>query len=194
MKYEAKNYGQLLGLPGLSDQLLNNHFTLYQGYVNNFNKLTDSLLQYSLDGKLETPEYGELTRRLGWEFNGMRLHEYYFDNIIKGGTSTTANSLLEKQITKDFGSYENWEKQFRAAGMIRGIGWVILCSDEKNEKLFNVWVNEHDMGHFAGTKPILVMDVFEHSYMLDYGIKRLGYIDTFINSIHWQEAEKRFEK
>src|SRR3990172_12714442 len=104
--YQPKNYDHLLGISGLSDQLLKNHFTLYQGYVANFNKLNDILVAMERDGKFGTPEYAELNRRLGWEFNGMRLHEYYFENLSKEARAIGKDSALAKKINAEFGSYE----------------------------------------------------------------------------------------
>jgi len=183
--YEAKNFDNLLGTKGFSDQLLKNHFTLYQGYVTNTNKLADSLNAMTKEGKTTTPEYAELKRRFGWEWNGMRLHEYYFGNIIKGGKEIDKNTNLYKKIVGDFGSYENWEKDFKAAGTMRGIGWVILYYDGTGGRLFNTWINEHDTGHLSGAKPLLVMDVFEHAYMIDYGLKKADYIEAFFKAIDW---------
>ena len=185
MTYEAKNFDNLLGTKGFSDQLLKNHFTLYQGYVTNTNKLADSLNAMTKEGKTTTPEYAELKRRFGWEWNGMRLHEYYFGNIIKGGKEIDKNTNLYKKIVGDFGSYENWEKDFKAAGTMRGIGWVILYYDGTGGRLFNTWINEHDTGHLSGAKPLLVMDVFEHAYMIDYGLKKADHIEAFFKAIDW---------
>ncbi len=192
MAYEAKNFENLLGTKGLSDQLLKNHFTLYQGYVANTNKLIDEFGRLEKDEKTGTPEYAELKRRFGWEWNGMRLHEYYFGNMTKGGKPIDKNTDLYKKIVEDFRSYENWEKDFRAVGSMRGIGWTILYYDVAAGRLFNVWINEHDAGHLAGANPILIMDVFEHAFMLDYGVKRAGYIDAFINAIDWAVVSNRF--
>src|SRR5574337_573586 len=129
MAYEARNYDQLLGIEGLSDQLMKNHFTLYQGYVANTNKLADALNQMLKDGKAATLEYAELKRRFGWEFNGMRLHEYYFGNMVKGGKGLDPASGFAQKLAADWGSYDNWQKDFKASGAIRGIGWVALCLD-----------------------------------------------------------------
>jgi Fe-Mn family superoxide dismutase len=194
MPYEVKNYDRLLGLEGFSDTLLKNHFTLYQGYVANTNKLADILKAKLEAGETATPEFAELKRRFGWEFNGMRLHEYYFSNMSKDAAAIGADSELSKKITEDFGSFEKWENDFRATGAMRGIGWVILARDEMENRLFNVWVNEHDTGHLAGAKPILVMDVFEHAFMVDYGLKRADYIGAFWKAIDWAEVDKRFLK
>ncbi len=189
--YTAKDYGKLLGMEGLSDTLLNNHFTLYQGYVANTNKLLDTCAQLK-DEKTTTPEFGELHRRLGWEFNGMRLHEYYFENL-GGKGQIDKNGPLAKKLAGDFGSFEAWEKDFRAIGAMRGIGWTALYQDSTNGRLINFWINEHDQGHPASCTLILIMDVFEHAYMVDYGLKKAGYIDAFFKNLNWQAAEARFK-
>ncbi|GAB4483528.1 MAG: Fe-Mn family superoxide dismutase [Thermodesulfovibrionales bacterium] len=190
MSYAAKDYARLVGMEGFSETLLKNHFTLYQGYVTNTNKVADTLAQMLADGKTATPEYAELKRRFGWEFNGMRLHEYYFENLGgKGGPDKTGK--LAKLIEKAFGGYDAWEKDFKATGAMRGIGWVVLYQDAPAERLFNVWVNEHDVAHFAGCSPLLIMDVFEHAFMIDYGLKRADYIEAFFRNIDWNAVESR---
>jgi len=180
-------------MKGFSEQLLKNHMTLYQGYVNNFNKLNDILLQMEKDGKYGTPEYAELNRRMGWEFNGMRLHELYFENISKKPSPMDPKSKFLKSLLKEFGSVEFFTKDFKSMGAMRGLGWVVLYLDKQSGRMFNVWINEHDTGHFAGCVPLLVMDVFEHAYMLDYQLKKADYIETFFNSIDWKAVQKRFE-
>jgi len=190
--YTAKDYSKLLGMPGFSDTLLKNHFTLYQGYVTNTNRLMDTLSQMVKDGKTGSPEYAELKRRFGWEFNGMRLHEYYFENL--GGKEIIDKSgKLGKRILEDFGSYEIWETDFRATATMRGIGWVILYQDPVNGKLFNFWINEHEVGHPAGGIPILILDVFEHAFMIDYGLRRADYIAAFFKNIRWTAVEARLK-
>jgi len=189
MNYEAKNFDHLLGLAGFSEALLKDHFALYQGYVTNVNKLGDKA------GTIEigSPEYAELKRRFGWEWNGMKLHELYFGNIAKDAAPLSQESALAKKISERFGSFENFEKDFRATAAMRGIGWVVLYYDKTEGRMFTVWVNEHDVGHLSGLTPILVMDVFEHAYIRDYGIKRADYINAFWNAIDWNAAEKRFD-
>ncbi|MCP8317597.1 MAG: superoxide dismutase [archaeon] len=193
MVYEPKNFDHLLGTKGFSDQLLKNHFTLYQGYVTNTNKLAEALNILLKEGKTG-PDYAELKRRFGWEFNGMKLHEYYFGNMIKDGKEPDRNSKFFKKVLEDFGTYENWEKDFKATGMMRGIGWVILYYDQIANRLFNVWINEHDLGHLSGAIPILIMDVFEHAYMIDYGLKRADYIEAFFKAINWEVIVNRFNE
>ncbi len=190
MPYTAKDYSKLIGMSGFSETILKNHFTLYQGYVTNTNKVLDTLAQMQKDAKTGTPEYAELKRRLGWEFNGMRLHEYYFENL-GGKTPLDKNSPLSKQMQRDFGSVEEWEKDFRATGAMRGIGWAVLYQDNTDHRLLNSWINEHDTGHPAGCLPILIMDVFEHAFMIDYGLKRADYIESFFKNIDWAGAGSR---
>jgi len=192
MAYEAKDCSKLIGMEGFSETLLKNHFTLYQGYVTNTNKLMDTLASMLNEGKVGTPEYAELKRRMGWEFNGMRLHEYYFENL-GGKAAVDKSGKLGKKLAENFGSYENWEKDFRGTGTMRGIGWVILYQDNVSGKLFNQWINEHDVGHPAGCIPILIMDVFEHAFITDYGLKRADYIEAFFKNINWAVAESRLK-
>ena len=191
--YTAQNFSHLLGLSGFSDNLFTNHFKLYEGYVANFNKLNDTLVAMEKEGKFGVQEFAELNRRLGWEWNGMRLHELYFGNMTNEGVALGKDSPLREKIVTEWGSYEMWEKDFRAMGAMRGIGWVILYHDTLSGRMFNVWVNEHDVGHLAGATPLLVMDVFEHAFALDYGINRAGYLDAFMTAIDWGVAEGRMK-
>jgi len=190
MAYTAKDFAGLIGMAGFSEAILKNHFTLYQGYVTNTNRVLEILDQMLKEGKSATPEFAELKRRLGWEFNGMRLHEYYFDNL--GGKSPLdPDGRLGKQLVETFGSLAAWEKDFRATGAMRGIGWTVLYQDPLDGRLINFWINEHDVSHPAGCLPILIMDVFEHAYMLDYGLKRADYVEAFFNNIDWKLVETR---
>ncbi len=192
MAYETKDYTSLVGMDGFSETLLKNHFTLYQGYVTNTNKLLELLSLMLKEGKAGTPEYAELKRRLGFEFDGMRLHEYYFENL--GGKKPPEGSgRLAGKLAGDFGGYGDWEKDFRATGAMRGIGWTILYEDNLAGRLINQWINEHETGHLAGCQPILVMDVFEHAFMIDYGLKRVDYIDAFFRNINWEAVEGRLK-
>lgn len=192
MAYTAKDYTKLIGMEGFGETLLKNHFTLYQGYVTNTNKLMDSLAVMVKEGKIGTPEYAELKRRMGFEFDGMRLHEYYFENL-GGKAALNKAGKLGKKLAEDFGSYDDWEKDFKGTGTMRGIGWAILYQDNVTGKLINQWINEHETGHLAGCIPILVMDVFEHAFMIDYGLKRADYIGAFFKNINWSTVESRLK-
>ncbi len=190
--YEAKNFDHLLGVTGFSETLLKNHFTLYQGYVTNTNKLRDILTALVKEGKIATPEFAELTRRFGWEFNGMRLHEIYFSNMTKNHHVLDHSSPLAKRIIATWGSIETWEKELRGICAMRGIGWAVLYYDIFTGKLSNCWINEHDVGHLTTCAPLLVVDVFEHAFMTDYGLKRAEYIEAMFKVIDYQEVERRY--
>jgi len=120
----------------------------------------------------------------------MRLHELYFGNMKNGG-SELSDGELKNKINKTYGSLENWRKNFAGVGGMRGIGWAILAHDKESDILFNIWINEHDIGHLAGATPLLVLDVFEHAYITDYGLKRADYIEAFMKAIDWEVVEKR---
>ena len=122
----------------------------------------------------------------------MRLHEYYFSNLGGKGSVDKAVKLGNK-LTEDFGSYQDWERDFKGTGTMRGIGWVILYQDNVSGRLINQWINEHEVGHPAGCIPILVMDVFEHALITDYGLKRADYIEAFFKNINYEVAEERLK-
>ncbi len=187
MQYTPKKYDHLLGTPGFSDTALKNHFTLYEGYVTNVNKVSEAISKAAAG----TPEYNELKRRFGWEFNGMRIHEYYFGCMKNGDNAIDPASPLYLKIVEDFGSWEAWEKDFKATATMRGIGWAILYHDQDANRLFNVWVNEHDLGHLGGCRILLPIDVFEHAYITDYGLKRADYIEAFLKAVDWSIVSGR---
>lgn len=191
--YKVKDFSPLLGkIKGLDDALLKMHFKLYEGYVNNTNAILEKLQTLTSQGQSKTPEFNALKRILGWEFDGMLLHEYYFENM--GGSSTLeASNPLKLKMERDFGSYDKWKADFIATGLIRGIGWVVAYIEPKNGRLINEWINEHDLGHIAGGTPILVMDVFEHAYITQFGLDRNKYIEIFFDNVNWDVASERFK-
>jgi Fe-Mn family superoxide dismutase len=191
--YESKDFGTLKGMLGFSENLLENHFALYKGYVNNTNEILDMLADLTKHAKVASHEYGELKRRLGWEWNGMRLHELYFSNLGGKGSFNRGNRL-SRLMDQQFGSYENWEYEFKAIGGMRGIGWTVFYHDSVENRLINMWINEHDMGHPAGCVPLLVMDLFEHAFILDYGLNKKDYMAAFFENIDWNEVAIRFDK
>ncbi len=188
--YVAKDYNHLLGMPGFQSELLKMHFQLYQGYVTNTNLLFKSLLNFPKEGALDIYSYGALKRRFGWEFDGMRLHEFYFDNL-GGKASLKEDSSFYRALTLNFGSFDAWMSDFVSTAMMRGIGWVILCRDPKNDRLMNVWIAEHDLGHLAGAKPLLVLDVWEHAFITQFGLDRKSYIDAFFKNVNWDVVQAR---
>jgi Fe-Mn family superoxide dismutase len=189
--YTAKDFSHLIGIEGISETMLKNHFKLYQGYVTNTNELLEKIQSEAPEGK-PSPEFSELTRRLGFEFCGMRLHEYYFGNLTKGGKKLNDSLPLAKKLEDKFGDFDTWQKNFIAVGSMRGVGWAILYYDVQNDNLINVWVNEHQVNNLPGCTPILVMDVWEHAFMLDYQLDRASYIKAFMQGVNWEEVNNRF--
>lgn len=196
--YKARQFN-LSNLKGISDETLEMHFKLYEGYVKETNKLTEKVEDFLKDGKVdqeEMPAYSELKRRLGFEYNGMVLHELYFDNLKKnaGGDPKKGSSFIQA-ATESFGSYETWKTDFVGVGKMRGVGWAICFQDPANGRLSNHWINLHETGNVAGFKPVLVMDVWEHAYILDYKpADRPKYIDSFFANIDWEMVQKRLAR
>jgi Fe-Mn family superoxide dismutase len=186
------DFSALLGMDGFSDELLEDHFRLYQGYVKETNVLQDELKSIAAEGRLDSPEHAELRRRLGWEFNGMRLHELYFGNLGGDGRPPASGKLFDG-IFRGSGGLESWLAEFRAVGAIRGVGWSILYFDPIAGRFHSFWIGEHDCGHPAGSMPLLVMDVWEHAFMADYGTNRDGYIEAFLGNVDWRVVEERLQ-
>lgn len=195
--YVAKQFN-LSGLNGISDETLEMHFKLYEGYVKETNNLTQKISDFLADGKVdheEMPAYSEITRRLGFEYNGMVLHEYYFDNMKKGGNVDPEKTSAFKKAAEDsFGSYDIWKADFVGIGKMRGVGWAICYQDPSNGNLSNHWITLHQIGNVAGFTPVLVMDVWEHAYLLDYKpAERPKYIEAFFSNIDWRTVEERLK-
>jgi len=196
--YEAKQFN-LSGLNGISDQTLEMHFKLYEGYVKETNKLTDKISEFLRDGKVdqeEMPAYSELTRRLGFEYNGMVLHEYYFGNMKKGGAvNPEQNSAFFRSAEESFGNYDIWKADFVGIGKMRGVGWAICYENPANGRLSNHWITLHETGNVAGFNPVLVMDVWEHAFLLDYKpAERPKYIEAFFSNIDWNVCDERLKR
>jgi len=190
--YKAKEF-KLSSLKGISDRTLETHFSLYEGYVKNTNMLTERLAEMTHKKRAsgKDPAFAELTRRLGFEYGGMVLHEYYFENLAPGGKGVIGKEAKDA-IEKNFTAYETWKADFAAVGDMRGIGWAILYQDPVSQQLSNHWIALHHIGVPSGFKPILVMDVWEHAYMLDYKPSERGnYIEAFFSNINWEVVQRR---
>ncbi len=187
--YKVKDFKYLLGLEGFSDNSLNIHFTLYEGYVNNINSILEGFRNRSIShGSIEG---AEVKRRLGWEYNGMKLHEIYFGSLSKTPNILNIESKLAKKIEETYGSFDNWVEIFKKIATIRGIGWTALAVDEEGN-LFTIWFEEHNTGLLANSKIILCIDMLEHAFIIDFGTKKLDYVNTFLKSIDWNICEERF--
>jgi Fe-Mn family superoxide dismutase len=190
--YKQRSF-ELSGLTGISDQTLEVHFGLYAGYVKNTNLLNEQLVEMMQQGKAGSPAYAELTRRLGFEYNGMVLHEYYFGNMRRGGGGDiSSSSALGRALGESFGDLETWKKDFIAIGGMRGVGWAVTYLDPVTGRLSNHWITLHEDGNVAGFRPIVVMDVWEHAFMLDYKpADRPKYIESFLANLDVDTAENR---
>jgi len=190
--YKQRSF-DLHGLKGISDQTLEVHFGLYAGYVKNTNLLNEQLVEMSQSGKAGTPSYAELTRRLGFEYNGMVLHEWYFGNMTTdGGADISGSSPLGRALGESFGDPETWKKDFTAIGGMRGVGWAVTYLDPASGRLSNHWITLHEDGNIAGFKPIIVMDVWQHAFLLDYKpADRPKYIESFLANLDLTAAEAR---
>lgn len=191
MPYEARKF-DLKGLSGISDETLRMHFKLYEGYVKGTNGLTAKIDAILADGKIdaeETPAYSELTRRLGFEYNGMVLHEYYFENLTSDRQRPEGE--FRARTESSFGSFDRWKTDFAGIGNMRGVGWAICYENPANGRVSNHWVTLHEHGNVAGFMPILVMDVWEHAYLLDHGTERAKYVDAFFANVAWDVADRR---
>jgi Fe-Mn family superoxide dismutase len=192
--YEARKF-DLKGLKGISDQTLQLHFKLYEGYVKGTNALTAKIDKILEDGKVdaeEVPAYSELTRRLGFEYNGMVLHEYYFENMTRG--TEPPDGVFRERAEQSFGSFDVWKTDFAGIGNMRGVGWAICYENPANGRLSNHWITLHEHGNVAGFRPILVMDVWEHAYLLDHGSERAKYVDAFFSNVAWGVASRRLSE
>jgi Fe-Mn family superoxide dismutase len=193
--YAEKDFSHLKGLTGISDKTLEIHLGLYAGYVKNTNILNERVIELTENGKSGTPEYSELKRRYGWEYNGKVLHEYYFGNLKAGGSELKESSAIGKLMQETYSSVDVWKNDFMKVGAMRGVGWAILFQDPSTKTLSNHWISSHEEGNIAGFAPILVMDVWEHAFLLDYKpSERSKYIEAFFSNIDWAAVEGRLLK
>jgi superoxide dismutase, Fe-Mn family len=196
--YKPQSFEHLTGLDGISDAQVKEHLELYQGYVKQVNTLSEKLMEHLSKGKPSgtDPYFAELTRHLGFEYNGMILHEYYFSNLKRAGEPSPGKSSgLAQAMNQCFGSLETWKADFQAIGGMRGIGWAILFQDPATGLLSNQWITLHQDGIPAGFKPLLVMDVWEHAYMRDYkATEKAKYIEAFFRNVDWQAVERRLNE
>ena len=181
-------------LQGLSEKQIKAHIGLYEGYVKHINVLREQIKDLEATDK-EKYAYAimETRRRLGFEFNGMRMHEYYFEQLEGGAQVLNADSELAKAVSEKYGSMENFTQHFTSVGMSRGIGWSVLYRDPKGGTVHTAWVSDHELGQLGGLPVILAMDMWEHAYMVDYlPAEKKNYIEAFLKNVNWGVAEKRF--
>lgn len=184
----------LPAMAGLSEKQISEHIKLYQGYVKNTNLILATLEDLKKDSEKNSLALSEILRRFSFEWNGMRLHELYFESL--GGNRTLdQNSTLYKKITTQYSSYDAWLAECKAIALMRGIGWVILSYDKENDLLLTRWVSDHEVGHLGSLPVLLALDVWEHSYLVDYPPSgRKDYLEAFFKNLNWSIINARLEK
>lgn len=192
--FEPKDYSALRGLQGIPDDQIEAHLELYEGYVSRSNKLTERLSGLAAEGKTAEAPFQEMTRRLGWEFNGMRLHELYFDALTPKGRPLTPDNPLGALAARQFGSVEKYQAELSAVAGMPGVGWAVTYQESRTGALINVWVDEHDGGHLAGCRPVLALDVWEHAFsMYLKPTERTQYLEDFFANVAWDVAARRLQ-
>lgn len=194
MTYQVKNF-EIPKLIGISEKNIEEHLKLYKGYVTNTNLIFNKINEYKKDKENNAFILGELQRRLGFEFNGMRNHEYYFASFEGGYKELKDGGKLKTSITKEWGSLEAFVEHFKFVALTRGIGWVILYYDKMNDKLIITWVDEQHLGQLLGLSPILCLDMWEHAYVYDYPTsQKKEYVNAFFENLNWQVIEENYNK
>lgn len=186
----ARNFTDLIGMEGFSERLLTVHFQLYEAYVKNTNLLFKKWDEFSAKGDFTDPAFGESKRRFGWEYNSVKLHEQYFGALGKEKSDVNSSSF-KNAVSEQYGSFDKWKEEFLGVAATRGIGWVVLYRDHVTQRLVNAWIDEHNNGHLIQSEPILVLDVFEHAFMIDYGVDKKKYLTAFMNNVQWDKVDLR---
>jgi superoxide dismutase, Fe-Mn family len=194
MTYTPKTF-DLPVLEGISEKQLNVHLALYEGYVKHVNLIMETIKKYQgTDDEGGKYAIAEMRRRLAFEFDGMRMHEYYFEQFEGGKVSLSAGSELAKAAEQKYGSSENLVAHIKEVAGTRGIGWVVVYKDTRANTIHTVFVNDHELGQLAGLPVILALDLWEHAYMVDYvPVEKKNYVDAFLSNVNWGVIEKRFE-
>jgi Fe-Mn family superoxide dismutase len=190
--YTARTFS-LPELKGLSKKQIDVHLALYEGYVKHTNLILDKIESL----RKEDPEgnaylMAELRRRFGFEFDGMRMHEYYFEQFEGGMTSAKEGKLMDT-ITARYGSWDGFIAHVKEVCGTRGIGWTIVYYDPTAKTIHTAWVNDHEIGQLAGLPVLLAVDMWEHAYMVDYvPADKKSYVEAFLENVNWEFVEKRF--
>ncbi|OGD67656.1 hypothetical protein A2442_03730 [Candidatus Campbellbacteria bacterium RIFOXYC2_FULL_35_25] len=189
-KYQEKQFNMNL-LSGISEKQTEEHLKLYAGYVKHANLILEKIEELSGEEGDNSYVISELRRRFSFEFNGMRMHEYYFESLEKGSKGLSDSSKLAESI----GNLDSFVEEFKLVGMTRGIGWVVAYFDEPKDSIQIAWVGDHELGQLGGLPIILVMDMWEHAFMVDYlPSEKKKYIEAFFDNINWDVVEERFNK
>lgn len=195
MTYTARTFS-LPELKGLSKKQIDIHLALYEGYVKHTNLILDTIKRLrDEDAEKHAFIINELRRRMGFEFDGMRMHEYYFEQLEGGSAPLPAESALAKAATDKYGSIDAFTAHLQEVAGTRGIGWVIVYFDPVGATLHTAWVNDHELGQFAGLPIILALDMWEHAYMVDYlPAEKKTYVEAFLDNLNWLVPDARMQQ
>ena len=192
-QFEEKKFN-IGALKGISAKTIAEHLKLYAGYVKFSNLILAKIDELALDAEKNAYALGEVQRRFGFEYDGMRNHEIYFDSLSGGSTALTAGDPFESEIVATWGSFDAWLNRFKSIALTRGIGWAMLYYDRKDKKLLSTWVDEQHLGQLNGCQMILGLDMWEHSYVADYqpsGKKQ--YVEDFFANLNWSKIETNLD-
>ncbi|MCH7597774.1 superoxide dismutase [Patescibacteria group bacterium] len=182
-------------LKGLSAKQLEVHLGLYRGYVKHVNLIREKIHELEADKEKNSYPIAELRRRFSFEFDGMRMHEYYFEEFENGAQEIKDASDLKTAVEDKYGGWNGFIDHFTAVGMSRGIGWAVLYWDPKGKTPHTAWVSDHELGTLAGLPILLAMDMWEHAFMVDYlPSEKKEYINAFLSNLNWSVVEERFKK
>jgi superoxide dismutase, Fe-Mn family len=192
--FEAKQFN-IGKLKGISEKNIEEHLKLYQGYVKHANLILEKIEEMSGDLDKNAYAMAETQRRFGFEYNGIRNHEVYFDSLSDGAKELEEGGDLKKKIEDDFGSFDKWFSYFKNMALTRGIGWAILYYDKKENHLLNAWIDEQHLGQLQGCIPILALDMWEHSFVFDYQPSgKKDYVNDFFTNLNWKAIEENYNQ
>lgn len=192
MTYTPKQF-TLPALSGISEKQIAVHLALYEGYVTHTNLIMEKIAGLKADNaSLHAYTINELRRRLGFEFDGMRMHEYYFEQFEGGATPPKSTSALKKLVEEKYHDWDTFIAHLREVLSTRGIGWVVVYHDERGNTLHTTFVGDHEFGQLAGLPIVLAIDMWEHAFMVDYvPAEKTNYIDAVLKNLNWEVIENR---
>lgn len=193
MEYTPRTF-TLPTIPGLSQAQIDLHLGLYAGYVKHVNILVTQMNKLATFGDEYDYAVAALRRRLGFEWNGMRLHELYFEMVEGGASVLRADSALYIKIAEQYGGFANWLDIFTKVSA-RGPGWSVLAYDPQGKRFFHVWVSDHEQGQLATLPVLIALDHWEHAYLLDYQPNEKDrYVRSYLDAINWTSVAQRFDE
>lgn len=189
--YTPKNFSYLVGIKGISKSVMQQHFQLYEGYVNQTNTLLNRLLEILQTEPFDKAAYSAMKKAFGFEYDGMKLHEYFFGNLTLNPQNIENFEIAEK-IKKDFGSIAKWKQDLLSTCLVRGIGWAISFYDQTSDRIINTWIDGHDKGVPVYDSILVVLDCWEHAYIQDYGLQRDRYVESLFEHLDFSTINLRW--